>query len=288
MPIYVNMACGLANRMFQYSYYLYLKHSGYDTLVDYYTSGKLAHEDVMWEEIFPNAKYDQASKLRVWIMAGGNDIISKIRRRYRSFSPKVQQMPTAFTAEMPQVGKQYIIGVFQNAHMVEAIRDIVLDKFRFFPFQDDYNKDVLKKMQDSESVAIHIRKGKDYQSRIWYQNTCPLSYYLAAIAYVRLKVKCPKFFVFADNKEWVRENFTGFEYTLIDGNPGDGWGSHFDMQLISCAKHVIMSNSTYSWWGTFLNASKDKVVVIPKIWFNPESCDDFTSAKLLCKDWTQI
>ena len=98
----------------------------------------------------------------------------------------------------------------------------------------------------------------------------------------------PRFFVFADNKEWVKEYFTGFEYTLVDGNPGDGWGSHFDMQLMSLCKHNIISNSTYSWWGAFLNASSKKVVIIPKVWFNPDSCDDFTSEKLLCKGWIQL
>ena len=115
-----------------------------------------------------------------------------------------------------------------------------------------------------------------------------MDYYRNAIAYMKNHLVNPRFFVFADNKEWVKEYFTGFEYTLVDGNPGDGWGSHFDMQLMSLCKHNIISNSTYSWWGAFLNASSKKVVIIPKVWFNPDSCDDFTSEKLLCKGWIQL
>lgn len=52
MEIIVNMACGLANRMFQYSYYLYLKQNRYDVQVDFYHSAKLAHEKVEWNGIF--------------------------------------------------------------------------------------------------------------------------------------------------------------------------------------------------------------------------------------------
>lgn len=66
MEIIVNMACGLANRMFQYSYYLYLKQNRYDVQVDFYHSAKLAHEKVEWNGIFPKAKIEQASFLDVF------------------------------------------------------------------------------------------------------------------------------------------------------------------------------------------------------------------------------
>ena len=94
--------------------------------------------------------------------------------------------------------------------------------------------------------------------------------------------------VFADNKEWVKENLTGFEYTLVDGNPGSGYGSHFDLQQMSCCKHNIISNSTYSWWGAFLNKHEGKIVVMPKIWFNPASCEEHTSDRLQCAKWIQL
>lgn len=288
MNIIVNIACGLANRMFQYSYYLYLQSKGYEVEADYYTSGVLAHEVVAWNKIFPKAIYRNAPKMKIWWVGGGESMIAKIRRRYFPRIAKVQYMPTAFSVELPKQDKQYMIGVFQNAEMVEAVRNEVLNKFSFKPFEDDYNREVAKEMAACESVAIHVRKGADYQSRIWYQNTCNMDYYRNAIAYMKNHLVNPRFFVFADNKEWVKEYFTGFEYTLVDGNPGDGWGSHFDMQLMSLCKHNIISNSTYSWWGAFLNASSKKVVIIPKVWFNPDSCDDFTSEKLLCKGWIQL
>lgn len=288
--IVVNIACGLANRMFQFSYYLYLRHRGYDVRADAYQSGKLAHESVAWNQIFPYAPIDQVGKFKAFCLGGGNDLFSRFRRRFLPCTTNVLQMPTAFDVLFPEKseGDKYIIGVFQNAQMVEEIRDDVLQAYRFTPFEDAYNRSFEEQIKGCESVGIHVRKGADYQSRIWYQNTCPVEYYLQAVKLMREKLGNPRFFVFADNKEWVKENLKGFEYTLVDGNPGSGYGSHFDLQLMSYCKHNIISNSTYSWWGAFLNKHEEKIVVMPKIWFNPASCEEHTSNRLQCTNWIQL
>lgn len=290
MLIIVNMACGLANRMFQYSYYLFLKHQGYHVEVDFYHSAKLAHEKVAWNDIFPKAKIEQASSWDVLRLGGGADFLSKIRRRYLPFFTSVVNMPTAFDANLPVTGQksQYIIGVFQNAKMVETVEKDVKKRFIFRPFTDERNQKLEKEMAGCESVAIHVRKGKDYAERVWYQNTCPVEYYHKAIQLISEKVNHPKFYVFTDNPEWVKEHFKDFDYTLVEGNPASGWGSHFDMQLMSMCKHNIISNSTYSWWSAFLNAYPNKIVVAPKVWFNPDSCTEFTSERILYKDWLAV
>lgn len=288
--IVVNMACGLANRMFQYSYYLYLKKFGYDVSVDYYDTAKLEHELVAWNRIFPEAPICQAARGEVFRLGGGSSLFTKLRRRYLPFTACVKYMPTAFSAPLPEEdGKDvYLFGVFQNAQMVNHVAEDARRAFAFAPLEDERNKELAKKMSGCESVAIHVRKGTDYMERVWYQNTCPLSYYEAAIERMKKKLAHPKFYVFADNHEWVRANFTDFEYTLVEGNPSAGWGSHFDMQLMSLCRHNIISNSTYSWWGAFLNASADKTVILPEVWFNPKSCEDYTSARLLCEGWTSL
>ena len=285
----VNMACGLANRMFQYSYYLYLKDKGYNVEVDFYTSAKLSHEHVLWHDIFPKAQFSQASLQDVKHLGGANDVWSKIRRRFLPFLSKSLQMPTAFDALLPDKNKStYIFGVFQNAKMVESIASQIKEVFTFADIEGDNNLHLIEKIRNEESVAIHVRKGADYCQRIWYQNTCPSDYYTKAIEEMRKRLKNPHFYVFADNKEWVKEHFTDFEYTLVEGNPVAGWGSHFDMQLMSLCKHNIISNSTYSWWGAFLNQNKNIIVICPKIWFNPNSTKVFESDRLLCKNWLTI
>lgn len=290
MQIVVNLACGLANRMFQYTYYLYLKSLGYDVSVDFYRTAKLSHENVEWERIFPKASLPQASFWTVQWLGGGSDVFCKIRRRYMPFAHKVIQMPTAFDALLPdhKKGRQYIMGVFQNANMADAVKADVQKAFTFEPFVAGRNHDLMNEMQGCESVAIHVRKGKDYASRIWYQNTCPVKYYDDAVEMMKKKLSNPRFYVFTDNPDWVRNNLKGFNYTLIEGNPPAGWGSHFDMQLMSYCKHNIISNSTYAWWAAFLNKNKDKLVVCPEIWFNPISTKEYTSSRVLCEGWIAL
>ena len=289
MPIVVNLSCGLANRMFQYTYYLYLRKKGYDVKVDYYTISTLAHEDVQWNRIFPNANLDVAKKWDVFRYGGGSSLLSKVRRRYLPKTCKVQYMPTAFSIESAiEDAEKYIFGVFQNADMVDALKKDVQQFFSFTPFEEGHNKVLENKLKLENSIGVHVRKGKDYASRIWYQDTCPIEYYRMAINYIKTRVDNPKFYVFADNPEWVREHFKEFEYTLVEGNPSAGWGSHFDMQLMSQCKHNIISNSTDSWWGAFLNKNEDKIVVLPRQWFNPLSCEESTSEKVQCKSWVVL
>lgn len=288
MSVIVNLACGLANRMFQYSYYLYLRKEGYNVQTDAYNSGKLAHERVEWERIFPHATLNPASKSTVFLCGGAYDVVSRFRRRYLSLSTAVQQMPTAFDVQLPAKKNAYVIGCFQNAQMVETVATEVKKAFPFMPFEDDYNKSLAEEMRECDSVAIHIRKGKDYQQRIWYQNTCPVDYYQNAVVYMKAHLSNPRFYVFADNKSWVRENLVGFDYTLVDGNPGTGYGNHFDMQLMSVCRHNIISNSTYSWWSAYLNDNPSKIVIAPDVWFNPASCEEYRSARLLCHDWIAL
>lgn len=289
MAVIVNMACGLANRMFQYCYYLYLKKLGYDVVVDFYKTAQLEHEHVSWKSIFPNAPICQASAWDVLKTGGGSDLLAKIRRRYFPYTCKVKTL-SAFEAPIPDKTSNsvYMMGVFQNAKMVEAIRKEVVAAFTFQPFTDNRNLVFLKEIQATQSVGIHVRKGEDYMNRIYYKGTCPEIYYRKAVAYIQEKVKNPRFYVFADNKGWVKENFKDFEYTLVEGNPVAGYGSHYDMQLMSLCQHNILSNSTYSWWGAFLNQNPDKMVVIPEAWFNPESCKDYTSEPVRCEGWIAL
>lgn len=289
MKAIVNMACGLANRMFQYSYYLYLKKNGWQVEVDFYKKSKLLHENVDWKQIFPKATFKQASTFDVLMKGGGAYLLSKIRRHYLPFTTNVIEMPTAFTIEPPQKDNQYIIGVFQNANMVESIKEEVLDAFTFQPFTSGENNHLMNEMQnDRRSVSIHVRKGKDYSKNRLYQNTCSLEYYKNAVSLLQDKLKNPVFYIFTDSPEWIRNNFTFFDYRLINNNPCIGWGSHFDMQLMSYCHHNIISNSTYSWWSAFINKNKDKTVICPRAWFNPESCQEWESSAVCCQDWIAL
>lgn len=289
MSVIVNMACGLANRMFQYAFYLRLQKDGYDVYVDYFTTAGLAHESVDWFRIFPHAVFRQASVNDVKRMGGGHGLLSKIRRKYFSSTTNVMEMKGAFDAVFPSLNKDtYMLGVFQNAEIVESVSSDIHKAFVFPEFESEKNRSLQQCMAQENSVAIHVRKGTDYQKRIWYQNTCGVEYYKKAVEQMTEKVSNPHFYVFTDNPVWIRENMSWLDYRLVEGNPASGWGSHCDMQLMSLCKHNIISNSTYSWWSAFLNTNMNKIVIGPKIWFNPQSCDEYVSDRTMCKDWILI
>lgn len=286
--IVINLACGLANRMFQYSYWLYLRKKGYDAVVDFYKTAKLPHENVLWERIFPDARLHLAPERLAFKLGGGSDMISRIRRRF-SVLNNVVIMPSAFDYFTPDNDKdKYVMGVFQNAGMVETVDREVRRAFRFSLFEDKCNMELSEEMSACNSVAVHVRKGNDYMQRKWYVNTCPVDYYMRAAEKMVQEVVNPHFFVFTDNPNWVKENLAWLDYTLVDQNPSYGWGSHFDMQLMTCCRHNIISNSTYSWWGAYLNGNSEKLVIAPSVWFSPGSCDEYTSGRVLCKGWIAL
>ena len=275
----VRMFSGLANRMFQYSFYEYMKSLGYDVKVDnYYIPKKWKMEEINWEKIFPNAPLDMPSKIQIFLYGGGYDIISKIRRKI-NLTFRYWPSPSAFgiPSQKEMDNNSYFTGVFQHAAMVNHVENVIRKRFTFSPFEDDRNKLVEVEMKSCNSVAIHVRKGADYLKRKDLGGVCGLEYYLKAVEYIKEKVDDPVFFVFSDNQDWVKENFKNIDidYKLVNHNPPIGWGNHFDMQLMSCAKHNIIANSTYSWWGAFLNSNPLKIVIAPKQWFG----QDYKSGK---------
>lgn len=284
------MAGGLANRMFQYSYYLYLRKHGIEAYVDNsYKATTWKMEDIDWGRIFPNAQIDQATSSLIFKLGGSYNFFSKLRRHIRGLS-NVILMPTSFEY-IPYneiFGSKYIIGVLHNHNVVDDVRDEVLYHFAFLPFSDDNNKRILQAIQSTESVAIHIRKGKDYMMRPEVKDVCTINYYLRAVNIIKERVSNPKFYVFTDNADWVNENLKGIAYKLVDINPAVGWGNHFDMQLMSLCKHNIIANSTYSWWGAYLNQNKKKIVIAPKKWFNSEVFKEDVSDKTICEGWIGI
>lgn len=267
------MSAGLANRMLQYTYALYLKKKGYDVYVDNnYKATKWKMEDIEWNRIFPNATLRQAPNSLIFKYGGSYSTIDKIRRHYLPFLSSVWISENAVSIPTEEELKKfnYFTGVYQNAGIAEAVENEVKGLFHFSDFEvGSKNAELAMNMRSENSVAIHLRKGKDYMKIEDYSNTCPLEYYLKAVDIIRDRVEDPVFYVFTDNPDWVKENLKGIGYTLVEGNPAIGWGNHFDMQLMSYCKHNIIANSTYSWWGAFLNGNPDKIVIDPRYWFNP-------------------
>ena len=288
MPTIIRMSWGLANRMFQYSYYLYLRQRGVDAYIDYCGVLEGEHERVDWKHVFPQAPLRQATKGMLLRYGGGTGWIAKFRRHALPCTTSVHYHKDAMTicSDDELQRYHYLMGVFQNVPMVLDVADLVRRRFRFSTMKDGVNRGLIREMSEVESVAVHVRKGHDYQRLPWFAKTCLPEYYERAFEEMRRRIGNPQFYVFTDNPEWVRQNMPHANYRLIDWNPVVGKGCHWDMQLMASCKHQIIANSTYSWWAAFLNNNQQKQVIAPKQWFAYENYEGRIHDGVQCPEWT--
>lgn len=135
------------------------------------------------------------------------------------------------------------------------------------PLQDKSRK-LAEKIKLSQSVALHIRRG-DYLSDRWREklHVCNREYYLNSISIILEKVDNPLFFIFTTNCEdakWVRENYTFIpEGSFFVPHEFSDF-EHFS--LMAACRHFIISNSTFSWWASYLSDNKAKIIVAPEPW----------------------
>lgn len=173
-------------------------------------------------------------------------------------------------------GNIMLSGYFQNEKYFKDAEDDIRNDFTFRHTLNEQNKEIALQFATTESVSIHIRRGDYVQNANAATNfiTCDASYYERALAHMCEKISNPSFYIFSDDFDWVKENlnFGNHPVSFVDWNRGGK--SYIDMQLMSLCKHNITANSSFSWWGAWLNANRDKVVVCPNKWFQDEKKND--------------
>lgn len=159
----------------------------------------------------------------------------------------------------------YFKGFYQSERFFADIKDDVREAFTFD--KRNANERSLRLLEqigsDANAVSLHIRRGDYLLPKHWETtgSICQLPYYQNAIA----EMNHPSYYVFSDDIPWVRENLPLENVVYVDWNKGeDSWQ---DMMLMSCCRHHIICNSTFSWWGAWLNPREDKIVIAPNRWF---------------------
>lgn len=279
---------GLANQMFQYSLYKSLLHKKIEVYTDTISFiPSWGFDDVSLKNTFPNVSVNDAEVDLIKQFSSDRSILSRLRKflglhkKTHYFEPTYHYNLGVFALN----SDYYIEGYWQTEKYFIDIQEEIRKDFIFKKFLDQKNIDLLNILENEVSVSIHVRKGLDYKKSIT-NGTCEIDYYNKAIDLIKEKVKNPRFFVFTDNKEWVKEMFTHFEYTLVDWNPVSGPSNYLDMQLMSHCKHNIIANSSYSWWGAWLNPSKEKVVIAPAKWYMGKLND--STIDLIPPEWYRI
>jgi hypothetical protein len=162
----------------------------------------------------------------------------------------------------------YLYGYWQTEKYFGEYEHNIRNDFIFNKALEDKNKASATQILETNSVSLHVRRGDYVQNKktLSTHGICSLDYYKSAIEHMHQSVVNPVFFIFSDDISWVKDNLKlESAHYYIENNKG--LESYNDMHLMSICKHHILANSTFSWWGAWLNPSKDKVVVAPKNWF---------------------
>ncbi|HET9503946.1 MAG TPA: alpha-1,2-fucosyltransferase [Hymenobacter sp.] len=180
----------------------------------------------------------------------------------------------------------YFEGYWQSELYFQKHEQLIRQCFKFKTPLAGKNLQLAQQMEGENAIAIHVRRG-DYannQHINGVHGTCSPEYYQAAISIIASQVSNPVLYIFSDEPEWVAQNMQfGYPVTYVSHNTGKS--SFEDMRLMSLCKHNIIANSSFSWWGAWLNTNKNKIVVAPKQWFAtmPEY-----SINLIPLSWIQI
>lgn len=266
---------GLGNQMFQYAFFEELRFlfPDEDIFVDLYDYNRKALREYELKKIFgievpsadkkdilrltdkvPGCPYLTVARKRIEKALFGEDYIDRVHKNYYIFVDSVDAINRikGIAAE-----DYYLSGWWQNENCFFDVRDIVVNKFsKANILLEDYIPGSNKK----NTVAVHVRRGDYVQSE--ELNILTIDYYKKAIDYVESKENDLLFVFFSDDSEYVKEEF-GFIKDKIIVSQNTKGDSYKDMLLMSKCKHNIIANSTFSWWGAYLNMHTDKIVVAP-------------------------
>lgn len=180
-----------------------------------------------------------------------------------------------------------LYGYWQSERYFADFSDQIRADLTVIAPPNDENLSWLERIRSGTSVSIHVRRG-DYVTNPRanaVHGVCDLDYYRRAAAYLASKLEgAAEFYVFSDDPEWVRENLE-LPYEMHYVNHNDASRNYEDLRLMASCSHHIIANSSFSWWGAWLNPSSSKIVVAPKKWFRDDSVD---TSDLIPSTWIRL
>lgn len=191
--------------------------------------------------------------------------------------------PETFTSKA-----SYYEGFWQTEKYFKNIEGDIRKEITLKAPLSPHSKDILKKIEETTAISIHVRRYASENITPWH-GFCSEEYYLSAIKKILTSSHNPHFFIFSDNYSWVLENFVpklkslNIQFTLVNN---DNDKNAEDLILMSKCKHHIIANSSFSWWGAWLNPSKEKIVIAPQKWFAHAPKNDTTD--LIPKEWFKM
>ncbi len=285
---FVAISGGLGNQMFNYAFCVSLRAKGKKAALfaPFLNRSKAyGHQGYELKKLFNIRSYQEfISVVIVTLLAIYSHLlrIIPVKSRwkfYKLIGIQVISVPENFIY-YPEVflfkhNNELFRGTWQSDKFFSGAEEKIREAFSFNEsLLSEQTIKIRNQLTIENSVSVHIRRG-DYlsdQYRNGFASVCTPGYYTNAIDYIKDVINKPHFYIFTDDKAWVSENFKYSNATVINHNNGkDSWQ---DMYLMSQCRHNIIANSSFSWWGAWLNEHPDNIVIAPKRWWNSFEKDD--------------
>ena len=266
---------GLGNQMSQYAFYLQKKNISGSTRFLFSKKSEKVHNGYELKHVFgiENKKGLSASALyllfRIAAYRKYPAISGRLIRLLNFFGICVIYENDDYNFEpgylQPTRGIRFFVGGWHSEKYFAKVKKTVLTSFEFKKEElDPKNLEVLKKINSSQSVSVHIRRGDFLDSSNYekFGSVCTLEYFMLAIENMKSRLQNPHFFFFTNDYDWVRQHFKDPNFSVVQINSSiNSWK---DMRLISNCSNHICSNGSFSWWSAWLDQKEEKIVIVPK------------------------
>lgn len=293
---------GLGNQLQQYALYKKFEVMGQEVRLDTFWFRNASFQEDMAAKRdlelnrLEGVRYREASEEEIRSALGRlweepERFLQKVKRKLVPASNPSFEESDMYHEEIFSYENKYLVGYFACEKYYADILDTLRQEIGFPKSQDvslqNKNDAIIRQMEEETSVSVHIRRGDylDDINKALFGSICKDTYYNSAISYVKKRYNDAKFYIFSDDIPYAKEHYQGEEYQVVDWNQGKD--SFYDIMLMSHCKHNICANSTFSFWGSRLNAHEDKIMIRPSIHKNTQVCIP-EQMKDLWKGWVLI
>ncbi len=292
--IVVKLIGGLGNQMFQYAagsalaslhntkLYLDISHLNKDS------NGSYTKRDFELWKFNINADFASQHILDNFNF-NENKLILRIKKTFPKFFKKIIFNEHHFNFhnvffDMPPT--TYLNGYWQSEKYFLNIKHNLISEFSLLKNISEQTFKIEQQIKGSNSVSLHVRRGDfiSLNSAINFHGNLKLDYYKEAIDIIKSKVENPTFFIFSDDINWCYNQFEFLKSKFFVDGLSLNISAHEELTLMQLCKHNIIANSSFSWWGAWLNINPNKIVIAPKNWFVLKTIN---TSDLIPSDWTR-
>ena len=225
---------------------------------------------------------DIATEDEIIKLKGRNNVLFSALRKAGLVKRKSylkEKRSSYFDASVFKNDDVYLDGYWQNELYFSDIREELVRDLTSISSMSELGVVYMEGIKKSNSVSLHVRRGNYLNLKNF--NVLDIDYYMKAVEYIRKNVEKPTFYIFSDDLEWCK-NSLGFldNCIFVDSTKTE----IDDLKLMSFCKHNIIANSSFSWWGAWLNQNCKKTVIAPKGWL----LNDPGSSNVILSDWVKM